>query len=675
MYAEITGFSEEDRQAFMSRMLGGWEEARELTIHLLRENLLDLAKVPLLLLFFCTLWKKGKSNSFPESETKLYLAIVQHVLDYKQGKDSPGRFRKVDDFKEVLAEIGKVALECLLKDDHVFEYDQLSDAVGGDESNIIGLLQVTECTENVRPAGMVSFIHKSIQEFLAAWFVSCRCVLEGNLGGIEQQTLTLEDCVAWQNVFQFVCGLSDGGAVKVCQHLTSVRISDPTLDLSKTISEVENESDVPLCDVTYRHIKFSQLVYACARQVQAKGALVRHWLDCTAGIISITSDCPFPKDIPKMTLANEVAYVKALFLLNAGQHIPILCNILAFFDCLHVPLRMNENSADLLIEDFLTQFKTVGCKKWCGFDCFLGFHNGKAQFYITRLQLRCNDHARLFTAETITNSSPSRPESSSLTFLKSLDCREILNAQTLKDLGAVIRNCKHLKTFQFFECGDGLSELLQQIRNPSTCCVNIYSWTECSLTSVGAEKLAGVLPRFINITALHLTLHDCCAAAVNKLVGCITHKTLKKLALRGISLTPAAAAALGLSLPEMSSLEEFCLTGVDGSILQVKEMEALFGGINKAFPALQWLTLTKFNARGSLTPLTKRVQFFPNLQSLGLLNLNMDERDLNGLLESLRSIPNLENLRLSGNLLGSEDRVYSIVKQALPQVDLCYWQY
>ena len=222
MHAEITGFSEEDREAFMSRMLGGRKEAKELNFYLRRQKLNDLAKVPLLLLFFCTLWKNGKSKSLPESKTKLYLAMVQYVLHHNQArqKDSPARFGKVHDFQEVLAEIGKVAFECLLKDDHVFEYDQLSAAFLCDESLIIGLLQVTEYSENLRPAGMVSFVHKSIQEFLAAWFISYRCVPEGNLAGVEQHTRSLKDSKAWENVFQFVCGLSDDGAVKVFQHLT-----------------------------------------------------------------------------------------------------------------------------------------------------------------------------------------------------------------------------------------------------------------------------------------------------------------------------------------------------------------------------------------------------------------------------------------------------------------------
>ena len=692
MHAEITGFSEEDREAFMSGMLGDKAEANMLSRHLDRENLEELAKVPLLLLFFCTLWKKDKSKSFAEGKTKLYLAMVQYVLDYNQGKDSPARFGKVHDFEDVLAEIGKVALECLLKDDHVFEYDQLSAAVLCDESLIIGLLQVTEYAENLRPAGMVSFIHKSIQEFLAAWFITYRCVPEGNLGGIEQRARTLDDCEALENVFQFVCGLSDNGAVKVFQHLTSVRISDPTLDLSKTVPDVENETDVPLCEVTYRHVTFSDLVYHSFLEVQSKTAVVKHWLDSTAGVILITHLLQLQR-LPKMTLLNEAASYKIFFVLRSRfvivffgpdrNYMSLLYDMLEFLGCLHVPLKITDNSAALSTGDFLSQLKTVRCEKCC-FNCFLRFCNGKAQFYITDLELWCDDHMRLFT-ETIAISTPSRSTSlcskqSCLKFLRSLECSEIVTAQTSKDLGAVFRNCKHLKTIQFNRCEEAVYELLDHIPNSSTCSLKIDCITvllcrssnpDYPMTSVGAEKLAGVLPLF-NVTALLLELHNCCAASVNKLVCSITHKTLQELTLTRVSLTPAAAAALGRSLPKMSSLKKLELTGVTRRISQAVEMEALFGGINETFSALKLLTLADFNARGSLAPLTKRVHFFPNLEFLDLSFLNIDEHDLHGLLESLRSIPNPLRLLLNGNPLGSRDRVQSMVKQALPRVQFWY---
>ena len=91
-------------------------------------------------------------------------------------------------------------------------------------------------------------------------------------------------------------------------------------------------------------------------------------------------------------------------------------------------------------------------------------------------------------------------------------------------------------------------------------------------------------------------------------------------------------------------------------------------------PSLQDLTLCNFNVRGSLAPLTKRFQFFPNLFILSLLHLNMNEHDLRCLLESLTSFSNLKSLCLCDNPLGSKDRVESIVKHALPQVYLSYYE-
>ena len=534
---------------------------------------------------------------------------------------------------------------------------------------------------------MVSFIHKSIQEFLAAWFVTYRCVSEGNLGGIEQHARTLEDCQAWEDVFQFVCGLSDNGAVKVFQHLTSVRISDPTLDLSKIIPDVENEKDVPLCDVTGRHVRFSDLVDRFFLEVQSKDALVRHWLDSTAGIILITYFWQLPQHIPTMTLSNEAASYKAVVFRGEGrEHMSKMYDFLEFLDCLHVPLRITENSAAVLTGDLLRQFNTVGCEHCC-FNFILRFHNGKAQFHITDLALWCYVHVRLFT-ETISISTPSRStnlcsKQSCLKFLSYLGYFEIVTMkQAIKDLGAVLRYCKHLKTIQLRRCGDAMCELLDHIPNSSTCSLEIDCVGEVGyyrlldpayrpLTSVGAEKLADVLPRF-NVTALRLDLHKCCAAAVNKLVCCVTHKTLRELSLRFVSLTPAVAAALGQLLPEMSSLHKLELTGVDGSSLQAEEMEALFGGINETFSALKELYLEDFNARDSLTALTKGVHFFPNLTSLSLYSLNIDERDLGGLLDSLRSIRNPPRLILYDNPLGSQDRVQSMVQEALPQVNLYY---
>ena len=653
VHAEITGFSEEDRVDFMIKVLGSKAEADELERHLSQKKLTDLTTVPLLLLFFCTLWKKGKLKSFPENKTKLYLAIVQYVLDYNQGKDSPARFGKVHDFKDILAEIGQVALECLLKDDHVFEYDQLSAAILCDESFIIGLLQVTEYAENLRPSGMVSFIHKSIQEFLAAWYITNSCVPDGDLGGIEQHALTLEDFQEWENVFQFVCGLSDDGAVKVFQLLTSLRISDPTLDVSKIVPDVENETVVPLCDVTERHKSFRNVVYDSFQEVNSKAQLLSHWFDCNGGIFLASRKRPLPDLIPKVDDFTKLAHSRGAQVIF--RHNFMLYGLLEFLDCLHKPISKSESSEVFTFENFLRNLEDIDF--FTSFSSILCFRNGMFQFYFMGLELLFDAHV-----EGIADYFPSPYanlflERSCLKFLTSLRCWSGLSGQSCRTLGAAIRDCEHLKRIVVHQFDDAVTDLLEHVRKPNKCSLEIGRFSKeenipkCDLSTSGVVKFANLISKFDTIITLRLDLSNCCSAAVDTLVASITHNTLERLVLHGTRLTPTVAASLGRSLPEMSSLRVLELTGLDGSILKAEEIEVLFGGFNKTLP-LSRLTLSGFSVRGCLSPLAKSLPCFPSLSELKLEKLNLDEHDQCSILQSFGFIPNLKVMKIQSNSLG-----------------------
>ena len=671
VHAEITGFSGEDSHSFMVRMLGDEIQAGALQGYLFKRNLYDLARVPLLLLFFCTLWKKGSAQSFPDSKTKLYVAIVQYVLDHNESKCSPANFRKVEDFKEILAEIGKVALECLLKDDHVFEYDQLSHAIRiCEESRIIGLLQVSEYSENLRPAGMVSFIHKSIQEFLAAWYINYRCVPEGNLGEINDRTRTLDDCRSLENVFQFVCGLSDDGAVKVFEHLKSVRISDSELDLSKMIPD---GTDKPLCNITRKHRRFITLVNSSFGEVQTKTEVLRHYLNCTDGIIfvegeSVREIIPERRILNGITLNGVVWFGKEIVFQKATK----IYESIEFLDCLDVPLRMTENSVVVAVGEFLRKFEAIRCASlWrCNFTCILHYHNGQAFFYITRLDLYCNDHADLFDVTNLT-STPSHSTSSSsegfcLKYLSFLHIYTDVNERTMKCLVTIFRDCKNLKNIVFPSVPKRTFELLKYVPNPRTCRVQLgYSpldpSDELSLTSADVTKLAGLLPQFKNLVSLNLYLKKCCAEAVNKLVSSITHKTLEELVLHGIILTPVTAAALGRSISEMSSLRVLSISGPERRFLETNEIEASPTGFDRTSLVSQLFT---FNTGGC--------RFFPNLHTLVLLRLKLNERDLREFLDNWKFFSELRYFNLYDNPLGDKHTVHSMVKKALPRVHVIY---
>ena len=542
----------------------------------------ELAKVPLLLLFFCTLWKKGQSKHFPKTKTKLYLDIIEFVLNHSHSKQSSPRYVEVASFKDILSEMGKVALQGLLNDDHLFEYSQLSDSVRCDESVFIGLLQITEYSETLRPVGLVSFIHKSIQEFLAAWYVTYRCIPEGrNLGEIG---VKLEECLALENVFQFICGLSKDGPSTVSRHLKSVRISDPSLDLSKAIPDVENETDEPLSDVTKRQRKFRDLVLFSFTEVESEAEFSSSCLDSLGSILLVSDSFPnylLEKAIDTnswslvLNEGDQSRLNRALGYGGGGNLIPKLNKM--------VKILFTKGSKFLKVAQFLEKFNNICFYCKCDFSSVLCFRNGQVFFYITKLKLQCESHARLFTDNVVPlHTVHSTSEWLCVKFLKTLSCKS--TPLSTKSLGAVIKHCSHLERVvckfdcDYFDSDDSDDEnfdsddshthdsvcyFLEQVPNPSVCSLSIKF---CTLSSTGAVNLASLLPRFENVSLLRLSLVKCSTDAVARLVAAIKHKTLKELVLQigEIHLTSAVVEALCQSVPELLALERLSIVTLDG---------------------------------------------------------------------------------------------------------------
>ena len=592
LHAEITGFSQVDREDFMRRFLNS-EEVSKLKDHLYARKLEELAKVPLLLLLFCILWREGQSKSFPNSKTKLYVDIVQFILNHSHSKQTADKTKtkqyvELKSFKEILSEIGKVALQSLLKDDHLFEYSQLSDSVCCDESIFIGLLQITEYSETLRPVGMVSFIHKSIQEFLAAWYVTYRCIPEG--GNLDEISVKLEECLALENVFQFICGLSKDGASTVFRHLKSVRISDPSLDLSKAVPDVENETDEPLSDVTERQEKFRDLVLFLFAEVESKAKLSSSCLDSLGNILL------FSDSFPNYLLEKAIDTDSWSLVLNGGSgNFKISLSTLELTEVAKIVVTKSSEASTFpkvaaFLQDFIYISHDMRGQCTCGFFSILCFRNGQFYFYITDFVLSCDSHTRLFTDTVV----PSHSVGSSsgqlcLKFLKTLECYK--TRCSMESLGVVIKRCNHLERIvceidENSEAGDSFCHLLKQVPNPDRCSLSIEY---CVLTSTGAATLASLLPRFGNVTCLCLSLAECSTGAVGKLVAAIKHKTLQKLKLDGMNL--GLFKALGQSLPELSALQTLSIGASVGCILQL-----VFPVVSESLPRLKVRGLTESSA-------------------------------------------------------------------------------
>ena len=615
LHAEITGFSEVDRKTFMLRFLTD-DEMRHLRRHLHQRNLQELAKVPLLLLFFCTLWKRGQAKVFPESKTDLYTNIIQFIINHSYRKRSPPRYVDLQSSKDILSVIGKVALQCLLNDDHLFEYSQLSDAVFCDESVFIGLLQITEYSETLQPVGMVSFIHKSIQEFLAAWYITHKCIPEG--GSVGEIGVKMEECLALQHVFQFICGLSEDGASMAFTHFKSVRISDPSLDLSKAIPDVEKETDVPLSDVTDRQRYFNDLVLNSFKEVKSKAGLSETCLDCLGSIFiyhpyDIIS---FPEDL--LIKLRDVSTWSFIFervepWKKGRDHAHIRSWV-----C-YIAQRVTESSEIQNLKQFLTDFLHTNDLCSCTFSAVVSIRNGQVYFYIKHLEMTCDLHARLITDNVASfHAAHSSLREPCLKYLKTLNCVKADDSVKFPFIDPYEDPLFPFSYDQFKRTKRSFSEnalypFLKQVPNLCRCTLSIEHF---DLTSKGAVKLASLLPMFENISNLDLSLAVCSAKSVTKLVAAIKHKALVGLKLSEIHLTSAVVDALDQSLPELSTLRSLRISG-----LNVRSNEAatrLCAAIKHK--SLEVLELSEINMQSAAAEVLG--QSLPKLSALQILKIS-----------------------------------------------------
>ena len=641
-HAEITGFGITDQLNFMARVLDSSSQACELMVFLSEKEVLDLARVPLLNLFFCLLFRQEKEKliKVDKRKTPLYQAIIRCILHHSKKRLSPAEVKE-EDYREILAEIGKVALESLLKGSQVFECHQLSEKVRGEKSVMVGLLQLTENGASPEPTEIVSFIHKSIQEYLAAWFIANICVPEGNLGGIEKHAATLEDCESVANVLHFVCGLSKDGAVKVLTHLSTVRANDSSVDVSKLMSGDETETDLPWAGFTLRHSQFNDLVLDCFQEVSLAPDLIEHVFGCTGGIIVQERPVDRGLVLKPEVLTQQATHSWAFYFINPlterrrwlwpfafANSVRNLYQSVQFLDLLDIPLRMVRNSKELKLGDFLTKFRLSPCTH-CSFASVLCCTDGKMMVYITDLKLICDTHTSMFTeaAAVVCDQSVSAKMCSSQPCLKFLTSLRYIfhgNGELLKELGVMVRNCKHLQGIEYDVDGDYVVEDLL--------CPNSSETAMAIVSSISPESLGEV-------------------------------------SLRNINLTTSAAATLGKSLSKMTYLRRLQLTGPDdrdchGSFLN---LNTLFEGFNDV-RHLEELYLSNLSVVDSFAPLTEKFRFFADLKKLVLEDVNLDGDGLCLLLEGSRFIPNLQHLDLSHNPLGRAVRVIASYLDKLPEL-------
>ena len=224
---EIQGFkSRERKETFARKFLAGGDDLDEFMSYLEEKDLLDMAEIPLLLLMLCILWKEKHHEGLLKSRADIFTQFIQTMLDHKGESQQPMPFQKVTstEAREDLSNLGKVAFEALLQDRLYVRCSKLPGNISRSLEKLseVGLFQIVNLT-SLNPEKGAYFIHKSVQEFLAAWHIKEEVLsIKGESTPSLSKVESFEKIVKMNEVLKFACELSTEAACAVFHHVGSV---------------------------------------------------------------------------------------------------------------------------------------------------------------------------------------------------------------------------------------------------------------------------------------------------------------------------------------------------------------------------------------------------------------------------------------------------------------------
>ena len=288
---EIQGFkSWERKETFARKFMAGEEDLNEFRLYLEEKDLDDMAEIPLLLLMLCSLWKEKRHEGLPKSRADIFTQFIQTMLDHKGGSHQSMPFQKVTstEAREDLSNLGKAAFEALLQDRLYVRCSELPGNISRSFQKLseVGLFQIVNLT-SLSPEKGAYFIHKSVQEFLAAWHIKEEVLsIKGESTLSLSKVESFEKIVKMSEVLKFACELSTEAACAVFRHVESVGRKESLSDCDFIKLLLENE------EVTQNQNLYLELIshsYICC-SAEKRRDLCAVLPSYTGGVLSLDSN-------------------------------------------------------------------------------------------------------------------------------------------------------------------------------------------------------------------------------------------------------------------------------------------------------------------------------------------------------------------------------------------------
>ena len=234
---EINGFDRWQVETFALKFLRDQTKVDKFTAFLRKRSLWGLAEIPLLLLMLVLSWEVSDYQGPSTSRADVYNSFCQTLLDHLTAKTSDETFRSMDEYREDLAKLGELAWQALLNDCLYFKLSNVPEDIRLflDKFISFGFLQTSNLSNSPRPEKLAFFLHKSVQEFLAASFLVRDLKNAKESFNCLSKVDSFKRFMELSEVFKFVSELSSEATVAVFSHL-------------KMIGEKEGLTDYDFCE-------------------------------------------------------------------------------------------------------------------------------------------------------------------------------------------------------------------------------------------------------------------------------------------------------------------------------------------------------------------------------------------------------------------------------------------
>ena len=290
---EIQGFkSWERKETFARKFMAGEEDLDEFMLYLVEKDLVDVAEIPLLLLMLCSLWKEKHHEGLPKSRADIFTQFIQTMLDHKGGSHQSMPFQKVTstEAREDLSNLGKAAFEALLQDRLYVRCSELPGNISRSFEKLseVGLFQIVNLT-SLNPEKGAYFIHKSVQEFLAAWHIKEEVLsIKGESTPSLSKVESFEKIVKMNEVLKFACELSTEAACAVFHHVGSV-VRKESLSKHDFIYLFQETVPPALSEIQTLYLGLISHSYFCC-SAEKRRDLCSVFPSYTGGILSLDSN-------------------------------------------------------------------------------------------------------------------------------------------------------------------------------------------------------------------------------------------------------------------------------------------------------------------------------------------------------------------------------------------------